>query len=316
MAAIDVLLATYNGSRFLPELLSSLGDQTHNDWRLIVRDDGSSDDTLAIIKRWAQHADVPVKIVQDGRTGLGALGNFGALLEHSDAPYFAFCDQDDVWLPEKLSLSLASIQATEEKRGSAVPVLAHTDLRVVDIELREINPSFRKFAGLPSPRPGRELHDLMIQNVVTGCAMLGNSALRQMAMPIPAEAIMHDWWLAMVAAAKGELLELPQASILYRQHGSNTLGAVKWSLWTSLRNFLTRPTSSVERIKSSIRNTQRQALAFHSHLGPELAADLNEQIRTYGTLSQQPAWKRRVLFVQKSLWARGILLNVVLLSFV
>ena len=70
MATIDVLLATYNGARFLPEQLSSLGDQTYKDWRLVVRDDGSSDDTLAIIKRWAQDADVPVKIVEDGRKGI------------------------------------------------------------------------------------------------------------------------------------------------------------------------------------------------------------------------------------------------------
>lgn len=98
MAAVDILLATYNGARFLPEQLQSLIDQHFRDWRLIVRDDGSADDTLAI----------------------------------SDAPYFAFCDQDDVWKPDKLSRMVACLRQHEATVGAATPLLAFCDLEPVD----------------------------------------------------------------------------------------------------------------------------------------------------------------------------------------
>src|SRR5829696_7008565 len=94
----DILLATFNGARFLPEQLASIEAQTHGGWRLIVRDDGSDDGTRSIIEAFAERHGERVRFLRDGRSQLGACGNFAALLEASDAPYFMFCDQDDVWL--------------------------------------------------------------------------------------------------------------------------------------------------------------------------------------------------------------------------
>ena len=125
---------------------------------------------------------------------------------------------------------------------------------------------------------------------------------------------MHDWWLAMVAAAKGELVELPDATILYRQHSSNTLGAVKWSLWSALGNALTNPNASLKRIRTSIRNTQRQAFAFYTHFGQQLDQEVGSLVRGYGTLDQQSAWQRKMFFVRKSLWTRSPLMNAGLLA--
>lgn len=314
MATIDVLLATYNGARFLPEQLSSLADQTFQDWRLIVRDDGSSDDTLAIIKQWAEQAHGPVRIIEDGRKGLGASGNFGALLEQSDAPYFAFCDQDDVWLPEKLDLMLKRVKAVEERCGVNTPVLAYSDLKVVDASLNEIHPSFRAYAPLVLPRPGRMAADLMSQNVVAGCASLGNGALRSATLPIPREAVMHDWWLAMTAAAIGEMVDVPESTLLYRQHGENAVGAVRGTFATVLRSIAREPGKAVDRNNAVIQGTLRQAQAVAARFGRE--AQNYATIAEYGELANRPFLARKVFALEHVLKPGTFLRNAAILIFI
>lgn len=108
MPLVDILLATYNGAKYLPEQLASLESQTHGDWRLIVRDDGSSDGSLDLVRDWAVETGSDLVVLEDGESRLGPAQSFGQLLARSDAPYFAFCDQDDVWLAEKIKARLAS----------------------------------------------------------------------------------------------------------------------------------------------------------------------------------------------------------------
>jgi glycosyltransferase involved in cell wall biosynthesis len=310
MATIDILLATYNGARYLPEQLRSLEQQTFTDWRLIVRDDGSTDGSLAIVEEWAARSGAELRVLGDGRKGLGACGNFGALLEASDAPYFALCDQDDVWLPEKLSRMLEAVKVAEDRRGSDTPMLAYSDLSVVDSDLREIHPSFRFFATWHAPEPGRLLQKLTIQAAVTGCASLGNAALRLAALPIPTEAAMHDWWLSLVAAGLGELVDLQESTVLYRQHGMNTVGAKSFSFKAAIRRFLGNPAASVARTRSIIDRTQRQARVFAARFSGKVDEGRLDQVRQYGCLSTRSFWERKRFVVQNRLWTKVWLSNV------
>ena len=152
MARIDILLATYNGATFLAAQLDSILGQTHTDWRLIIGDDGSTDGTREVIG--AYRARFPEKIVTLGeRTeNVGVVRNFSRLIEHAEADYVALCDQDDVWKPEKLELSLDKMRALEAKHGADTPLLVFTDLSVVDRDLRVVHPSFWRYQQI---RPER-----------------------------------------------------------------------------------------------------------------------------------------------------------------
>lgn len=258
---VDILLATYNGERFLPELLASLEAQTHTGWRLIVRDDGSSDGTRAILSDWAAaRLDRVVLTEPDGRN-LGVSGSFGALLAVSDAPYFLFCDQDDVWLPDKIARLLALAEGAEREAGPGVPILVHSDLRVVDAGLAEIAPSYWRRQNFHPERAART-GALLLQNCVTGCATLGNAALRRAACPVPEVVIMHDWWCAAVAWRIGRILACASPTVLYRQHGANALGSPgAMTMLRAARVSLTDP-AQIRDFARTIDDRVRQAAAL------------------------------------------------------
>src|SRR3989442_1455809 len=177
----------------LIEQIQSLLDQTYRDFVIIVRDDHSGDKTPEIIARWAAAHPDKIRVVCDDRGNLRSAGNFSRLMDACDAPYFAFSDQDDVWLPNKIDRMMAEVRRLETEFGATVPILVHSDLRVVDAELREISPSFFHYLQTDL-RKARRLPQLIVNNIVTGCAVMGNRALLDIARPIPADAFVHDWW--------------------------------------------------------------------------------------------------------------------------
>lgn len=221
---IDILLATYNGAAFLEEQIDSILRQSHENWRLLVRDDGSTDRTVEILEQSAKDHPDKILLIADNDGNLGCTGNFNRLMERSTAEYVALCDQDDVWLAHKLAASMERMQVLERDHGPETPVLVHTDLRTVDRSLKIIGPSLWQYQGL-NPADANDFGRLLIHNVVTGCSMLINRALKERALPIPAEAKVHDWWIALVASAFGTTGAVSAPTALYRQHGSNVMGA-------------------------------------------------------------------------------------------
>ncbi len=265
---IDIVLATYNGAAFLEEQISSILQQTYKNWRLLVRDDGSTDRTIEIVEQFAKDNPDKILLIADGDGNLGCTGNFNRLMEQSTAGYVAFCDQDDVWLEHKLAVSMERMQALERDHGSEVPLLVHTDLCTVDESLRVIGPSFWRYQGL-RPAHANQFARLLIYNVVTGCSMLINRALRDRALPVPAEAKIHDWWIALVAAAFGVAGNVATPTALYRQHDGNRTGAQAFAGWKFLiraHEFAgNRPGS-----RARLLETLRQARAFHARYRSDL----------------------------------------------
>jgi hypothetical protein len=223
---VFVVLSCYNGARYIGQQIESIRGQTFRDWTLLVRDDGSSDSTAEVVQQFAR-ADGRIRLLlPDERGNLGPVGSFGLLLEHAlerGAAYVALSDQDDVWCADKLERELALIQAHEASAGTGHPTLVHSDLAVVDGELRPIHPSYLRYQRLRHVADD-PLRRLLLQNFVTGCTVVLNRALLRLATPVPA-VVMHDWWLAQCAAALGTILFLPEPTVLYRQHGANTLGS-------------------------------------------------------------------------------------------
>jgi len=222
---IDILLATYNGQAYLREQIDSILAQSNRDWQLLIRDDGSDDDTLSIIKDYMARYSGKIRLIEDSGCHLGASSNFQRLLENSTAEYIMFSDQDDVWLPQKIEATLNLMEATEKSYPDK-PILVHTDLRVVNSQLKTIAKSMWRYQGI-SPEIGNNLNKVILQNVATGCTVMINEKAKVVSLPIPKEAVMHDWWIVINVARYGKIVHVPDQLVLYRQHSNNTVGAKK-----------------------------------------------------------------------------------------
>ena len=229
-AAIEVVLPTYNGVSYLEAQLASIHAQILRPTRVLLRDDGSSDGTQDLIAQLQARYGAWLQVLpSDGN--LGCTANVNRLLEATTAPYVALADQDDLWLPQKLEQALALLQQLEALHGPETPLMVHSDLELVDAQAQLLGCRYLQHQRLDPRRT--DPRDLALTNVVTGCTALCNRALLQKALPIPAEALMHDWWLALVASALGQIALVEPPGVLYRQHGANVLGAqgLGWPYW-------------------------------------------------------------------------------------
>lgn len=299
MAQVQILLSTWNGEAWLPELLSSLNRQSFADWELLVRDDGSQDQTNKIILEWQREYPYHLgKCIVDGEH-LGSTQSFSRLVEQSTAPYLMFCDQDDIWFPEKIEFSLTALQSLEAELGTTKPILVHTDLAVVD-EQRELIAS--SFWDLRAFDVDQRKEAYLLTNVVSGCASMFNRAAASLAFPAPTEAIQHDRWLALVCAWFGHIYALPQPLLFYRQHGSNQVGAELQAI------------PSTE-ITVRVNAWSRQAEVFLERYGEQLSRADYRLVTALAGLQYLKGWERRRQIVQHRLFKQGILANLALLLF-
>ncbi len=210
---VAVLMSTYNGARFLGEQLDSLARQTGVEVQIHVRDDGSSDETPEILSSYAERWPSLVRV--EGGENLGPSRSFLDLLRTAspEAEYFAFCDQDDVWLPDKLQRAVAAIA------GEPGPALYCSNVALVDESLAPL--------GSPSTGGNTRFAHLLFENVAFGCTVVLNRAARDLvaAHDPGGAAVMHDWWCALAIAGLGRIHYDPEPRVLYRQHGGNVVGA-------------------------------------------------------------------------------------------
>lgn len=226
---IDILLATYNGEQFLHEQLDSILAQTYTDWQLFVRDDGSTDNTLDILQKYAEMYPQKITIYKDNLYNLGAMHSFEQLLlKCAHNQYTMFCDQDDVWLPNKIELFVQKMHEVEAQFAN-LPLVVHGDMIVVDKNLDSIHPSFWQYSHIRPEILDDKLYFLAICNTITGCSCLFNNKAKQYMLPISKQAYMHDAWLGLTTLKnKGKIIPIFEPTMLYRQHNTNTLGAVNY----------------------------------------------------------------------------------------
>lgn len=312
---VDILLATYNGERFLSEQLESIFSQTFRDWRLIVRDDGSTDATTHMLCELESKNPARVKVLPMNEAAQGACDNFSALLRHAAAPYIMFCDQDDVWLPDKIEVTMSAMKSLERQHGVDVPLLVHTDLKVVDEELNVLGDSLWAYQQT-SPKH-TSLNRLLMQNNATGCTIMINSALRELAQPIPKEARMHDWWLILVAGTFGKIGYVSEATILYRQHGRNDSGAMHWNAWHEIRGFFNKQhrAHAVARRNAIVANLQQQAKVFLERFRSRLGPNERQMLVVFSGLSEQSFFARRYYILKYRFLYANFIANIGMLLF-
>jgi glycosyltransferase involved in cell wall biosynthesis len=229
---VAILLSTFNGARYLDEQLNSIVGQSYQNWRVLWRDDGSSDTSRAVMDAFEKRVGPERCAVAGPRAvHLGVAKSFLALLQEAEKySLTAFADQDDVWLPDKLSRAVECL--VSEKRRGPVLYCARQVIVGEHLERQALSPLPRFGAGFPSA---------LLQNIVTGCtAVLNQEAVRLVNSVRPPDHTVHDWWsYIVVAAASGHVIFDQTPTILYRQHGRNAIGAVKL-LWPRVLKALRR----------------------------------------------------------------------------
>lgn len=290
---ISVLLALYNGAAYLPQQLDSLQAQDDPCFRVLMQDDGSQDETADMLLRLAA-ADGRFLFGAQQGCGLGPIGNFWSLMVQDNAPYTALCDQDDVWHPDRLSRCRQAMTRAERQYGEDTPILVHSDCRVMSAEGRTLHESFFDHQGWDRGATG--LKRLLVQNNVTGCTTLMNAALRRLALAHgdPAEMTMHDWFLALTAAAFGQVVFVDAALVDYRQHEHNVKGASR----DSLAKRGVKALSAREKGQARIALTYRQAAAFRQAYGDALPPAAAKMVDGYLATEAMPK-RQRVRTVQR-----------------
>lgn len=298
---VDILLATHQGETYLEAQLDSLLAQTWPNIRIIVSDDGSTDGTLRILQNYARRYPGKFEVLDNPQRPGGVVSNFNRLASASTAPYVCFCDQDDLWLPDRVAAGVRAIQEVERRHpGLDLPIMAHSDLALIDRDGNLIDPSMWRFQHL-DPATASVPARILTQNVVTGCTMTANRAALRQACPVPLEAVMHDWWLAVWCSGRGVVVTLPQAFVQYRQHANNTVGAKRWDRSWILTILLSGRVPFGD-VRTSRERTSRQAVAL-ARTGDDPLARLAAR---YARLADASWPMRRYLIVRHGFWKVGV----------
>lgn len=275
---VNILMSTYNGQEFLAEQIRSIQAQTFTDWTLLIRDDGSKDRTREIIADFALQDSRIHFINPDTTENLGIIKSFHALVQYQRADVYFFSDQDDVWLPDKLQVTLETAQAYSADQ----PLMVYTDLKVVNQDLQVMNDSMVRSQ---SHHANTELVQELTENTVTGGTSMINHALAEL-WTVTDDILMHDWYLALLATAFGKLVYIDQPTELYRQHAENVLGAR--TLSKRFKKWI-RPHVLFSVYWDLIRNSQKQA--SHLLVLPLAPADRN-LVEAFVTVMDKPMLER------------------------
>lgn len=289
---IAVLLAAYNGEQYIGEQIESVLAQSYQNIRLIISDDFSTDNTPALIKQYSLKDD-RISVIQSEKRLGSAQANFMFLLKNCTADYYMFCDQDDFWFPDKAAMELKEMQALEKP---GMPVLVHTDLSVADKELNRIAESFFQYQKLSKKQP---LSVTLIQNNVTGCTVMINSALRELALQKEDTRgiLMHDWFLAILASCVGIIGFVDRPTMLYRQHDKNQIGAQN----AGSISYLMQKIQNKKGNRKSLYDTFEQSAQIAALYGSQLGASY-EILNEYGKNTARKKCERIKICRRYGIW--------------
>lgn len=297
---IDIALAVYNGEKYLKDQLNSIFSQTYNDFKVIIGDNGSNDNSVKIIDEFIKKYPEKIEYFLNDKGKKSPKNNFFDIIKKCKASYVMFCDQDDVWDSEKIERSIKFIKEKEEKNKNT-PILVHTDLKVVNENLNIISDSM--FISQKLDKNAKTLNKLLIQNNITGCTMIVNRALLNYVCDIPDKAIMHDWYLGLMAASFGKIYFLDYKTVLYRQHNENNVGAKD----IGKLSFIMKKAMNIKNIKKSLNDTYDQAEAFLDEFYDKLKTEDRQLIKNYISLKNSNKIKKIKIIIKNKFYKNSFL---------
>lgn len=308
---IDILLATFNSEKYLREQIDSLIAQDYTNWRLLIRDGGSTDSTCAIIGEYIQK--YPEQIIFVGQGKATVVENFSSLLALSTSDLIMFSDHDDVWFADKIKKTLALYSELESSYGSQTPLCVFTDSVITDMNLKVICPSNIRNQHL-APRHGLSLPRMLIQNVPSGNTMLFNAALRDSINPLPPQesVVMHDHYVALAAVLLGKIAYLAEPTLFYRQHGGNVLGSKNYSLSQFVYKYIVKG----EKLRKKLYAYTQQANALLVQLKDRLSPEQQEVLQAFADIENMSWWKKRKTLLKYRIFKNGFWRNIGVFLFI
>lgn len=278
---ISILMAVYQGENYLCAQIDSILQQTYQNFLLYILDDGSQDTSWEILNQYQQKYPEKIFIERNEKNSGSARFSFWQLIQkHCDDSYIMLCDQDDIWLPYKIQVTLDEMIQQENYFGKEKPLLVHTDLTVVDEELQVIADSYQKYMNSDPYR--NTFRNELVQNTITGCTVMYNNALGKLIQHDIPYFVMHDWWLALLASSFGKICYVSRSTILYRQHGKNSIGAYSAA---SLTGWIKKLHYWHSDIYWALRNGYHQAESFFYCYQSLLDKENLRLAYTYGNLT-------------------------------
>lgn len=220
---VDILLATYNGEKYIKEQVESILNQTYENIQIIISDDCSTDKTRQVLKEYENNEKIKIFYQEKN---LGYVKNFEFLLKQVENNLYMLSDQDDVWKKEKVEKSVEKIE--NEKLD-----LVFGDLEVVDENLNTLYKSYNRYMHLihKIKKYQKDYRLQYLYNCMTGCTIISRKNWIDKVLPFPTNSkyMIHDYWLGLVIALNGKVGYIEEPYILYRQHGKNQVGSKKAS---------------------------------------------------------------------------------------
>jgi len=306
---LTILLTTYNGEKYLAAQLDSLLAQTYTNFTVWAQDDASTDTTWDILEEYKARFPDKFHLTRRTTNSGSSKANFLDLITTVRDDYLMLCDQDDIWLPNKIEITMAKMKAMEKLHPNT-PLLVHTDLQVVDEQLNVISPSFKQHTKRNYNRMA--FHQVLNLNNVTGCTAMYNLALANLLASPPTHCVMHDWWLQLVAVAFGKVGHINDATVLYRQHGQNVCGAKDVRKLSYKLNRL----MNGRELKATLHETCNQAgclLEIYSHM---LTVAQKRMLNSYSAIPQMSKLRRMTTLVKLRAFMPSFSRNIALFLFV
>jgi rhamnosyltransferase len=239
MPKIAILMPTYNGEKYVEQQIDSILRQSIGDWHLYIRDDGSADSTVKIVRN-KYAGEKNITIIEDNLGNLGVRKSYELLLNSISSDYYMFCDQDDVWLRDKIKISLDEILKQERLDTEPRPLLVHTDLTMTDENLKITADSYYTYW---KERPSGSLNKNLTRCTVTGCTVIINRKLRDLYLKSSGPGlsssvlVLHDYWLSIISSLSGRQIFIDKALVLYRRHSSNSSAVARNSLLSKINKL-------------------------------------------------------------------------------
>ena len=309
MDNVSIVMATYNGEKYLEEQIESVLSSTYKDFELHIVDDGSQDQTMEILEGY--RSKYPDKLyVSYNEINLGVTSNFLKAINKMTSEYIMLCDQDDVWNMNKIAVTLKRMKQMEVQFGKELPIAVFTDAYVVDEKLDIIHESFFKSSRL-NPRL-TDLPHLLMENKLIGCTVMINQALQRILQgkPLPKRAKFHDSWLGLIAASVGKVGFIKDPTLLYRQHSSNVVGNL------SFLSYIISRIRNIRRQRRALLELYVQAEEFASLYNNLIDSRNLEIINRFSKLHQNNFIIRRFILIRYGYLKSGIIRNIGLMFIV
>lgn len=313
MNKVNIIMAAYNGEKYIKDQIESITHNSFKNWMLWIFDDGSTDKTNLIIEDYINRYPNKIKYFKNN-LNKGVTRNFlegvKLVVDHNNLDenekihnqYYMFCDQDDVWMPEKIYKTLKQMKKAEKKYGCQNPIAAFTDAIVVDEKLNIQQSSFYKTSNLNTNR--RDLPHMLMENKLIGCTVMFNESLASKLDSIPNNARYHDWWVALIASSFGYITYLKEGTLLYRQHGNNVVGN------QNFLSYVKNRISSLRRQREILDKTMRQAQEFYDIFENELTGNKKELVYHFAHLKENSWFMKRKIIMENKYFKTGLIRNI------